>query len=66
MNEYTDTAVMRRAMANAGLSVYALAKKAGISTQTAYRAAKGNGKITNETLKAIGDVLGVEPASLMK
>lgn len=66
MNDYTDTRAMKNALFNAGLSVEKLAEKAGISRATAYKAAKGSDKMSPKTMKAIGDVLGVEPASLMK
>lgn len=66
MNGYTDRKAMQDALYNAGISVETLAKKAGVSRATAYKAAKGNGKVSPKSMKAIGDVLGVEPASLMK
>lgn len=66
MNTLTNEKAVQAALLNAGMSVETLAGKAGISKATAYRVAKGTRKVAPETIKAVADVLGVEPASLAK
>lgn len=62
--EINVTAV-RLAMADAGLSVSQLAKKAHVSQQTAVRYASKGGNGTPTTFHKIGVALGVKPSSLV-
>ena len=63
--QYTDRKAVAAAMYDLGIGVTELAKRAQISAATAYRVAKGSGKVSPETLRAVGDVLGVKPSSLL-
>lgn len=63
--EINVTAV-QLAMADAGISISQLAKKAHISTQTAVRYAGKGGNGTSKTFHKIGVALGVKPSSLIK
>lgn len=61
-----DVMAVRLAMADAGLTVSQLAKKAHVSTQTAVRYAGRGGNGTPATFHKIGVALGVRPSSLVK
>lgn len=60
-----DVAAVCRAMANKGMNASQLARKAGISLQTATRFACRGGKSSAPTFYKVGQALGVEPGSLI-
>lgn len=62
--EINVTAV-RLAMADAGINVSQLAKKAHVSQQTAVRYASKGGNGSPVTFHKIGVALGVKPSSLV-
>jgi transcriptional regulator with XRE-family HTH domain len=53
--------VIRRSQ---GITAEQLAARAGLASATVYRAERGIGRPSEETLAAIASVLGVEPSEL--
>lgn len=60
-----NVTAIRLAMADAGLNVTELAKKAHVSQQTAVRYASRGGNGSPTTFHKLGVALGVKPSSLV-
>jgi len=60
-----DVNKLKRLRINQGLTQRELAKQAGISNTSLWKIEHGGGA-TAPTLKKLGDVLGIEPAELLK
>lgn len=60
-----DTAAIRRQVLLSGFTVRQLAKKAGISMVTAYKAVHGD-VVSIQTVRAIAGAFGVSPLEIVK
>lgn len=61
-----NTTAVKMALADAGMTISQLAKKAKVSQGTAVRYASTGGNGSPVVFHKIGDALGVKPSSLMK
>lgn len=60
-----DTAAIRKQILLSGFTVRALAKKAGISMVTAYKAVRGD-FVSVQTVRAIAEAFGVSPLEIVR